>query len=129
MATPDSDTRLRVCDSTAWRAGGKRLLLRLAEPPDSRCRSETSPPRCPTLELLGAPLTWSWAADSLDPMATSNGVSAGFRVRAHPHLYEINTRTWLEQLSAQHKQIITLADVPDPEWDALAKLGFNVIWL
>jgi hypothetical protein len=62
-------------------------------------------------------------------MATSNGVSAGFRVRAHPHLYEINTRTWLEQLSAQHKQIITLADVPDPEWDALAKLGFNIIWL
>ncbi len=93
------------------------------------CRSETSPPRCSALELLWAPLTWAWAADSLGPMATSNGVSAGFRVRAHPHLYEINTRTWLEQLSAQHKQIITLADVPDPEWDALAKLGFNVIWL
>ena len=93
------------------------------------CRSETSPPRCSALELLWAPLTWAWAADSLGPMATSNGVSAGFRVRAHPHLYEINTRTWLERLSAQHKQNITLADVPDPEWDALAKLGFNVIWL
>jgi hypothetical protein len=62
-------------------------------------------------------------------MAISNGVSAGFRVPSHPHLYEINTRTWLEQLSARQKRNITLADVPDAEWDALANLGFNIIWL
>jgi hypothetical protein len=62
-------------------------------------------------------------------MAISNGVSAGFCARSHPHLYEINTRTWLEQLSARQKKLITLADVPDAEWDALAKLGFNIVWL
>src|SRR5260370_3280320 len=62
-------------------------------------------------------------------MAISNGVSAGFRVPSHPHLYEINTRTWLEQLSARQKKNITLADVPDAEWDSLAQLDFNIIWL
>src|ERR1700733_8204867 len=48
---------------------------------------------------------------------------------SHPHLYEINTWTWLEQLSGRLKKNITLADVPDSEWDALATQGFNIIWL
>jgi Alpha amylase, catalytic domain len=52
-----------------------------------------------------------------------------FQLRPHPHLYEINTWTWLEQLSARLGKNITLADVPDSEWDALAKLGFDIIWL
>jgi hypothetical protein len=52
-----------------------------------------------------------------------------FRPRPHPHLYEINTWTWLEQLSARLKKNITLADVPDSEWDALATQGFDIIWL
>ncbi len=49
--------------------------------------------------------------------------------RSHPHLYEINTWTWLEQLSARLKKNITLADVPDSEWDALASQGFQIVWL
>jgi hypothetical protein len=52
-----------------------------------------------------------------------------FPPRSHPHLYEINTWTWLEQLSARLKKNITLADVPDSEWDALATQGFDIIWL
>jgi hypothetical protein len=52
-----------------------------------------------------------------------------FPLRSHPHLYEINTWTWLEQLSARLKKNITLAEVPDSEWDALATQGFNIIWL
>jgi hypothetical protein len=48
---------------------------------------------------------------------------------SHPHLYEINAWTWLEQLSARLKKNITLADVPDSEWEALANAGFNIIWL
>lgn len=62
-------------------------------------------------------------------MAPSNAASAGFHIRSHPHLYEINTWAWLEELSAQQKKNITLANVPDSKWDALAKLGFNIIWL
>jgi hypothetical protein len=50
-------------------------------------------------------------------------------MRPHPHLYEINTWSWLEQLSARLGRTITLAGVPVAEWDALAQLGFDVIWL
>lgn len=50
-------------------------------------------------------------------------------LRPHPHLYEINTWAWLETLSARLQRTIKLADVPDSEWDALARRGFDVIWL
>lgn len=56
--------------------------------------------------------------------------SAGpFPLRPHPHLYEINTWAWLEKLSARAGRVIKLEDVPDSEWDALARLGFDIIWL
>jgi len=51
------------------------------------------------------------------------------RLRAHPHLYEIDTWAWLEKLSAQAGRTIKLADVADSEWDALAASGFDIIWL
>lgn len=50
-------------------------------------------------------------------------------LRTHPHLYEINTWTWLEDLSANAGQRITLAEVPDAEWDRIARDGFDIVWL
>ena len=41
----------------------------------------------------------------------------------HPFLYEINTWVWLEELG------VGLADVPSAEWDAIAALGFDAVWL
>ncbi|HKQ85602.1 MAG TPA: alpha-amylase family glycosyl hydrolase [Candidatus Acidoferrales bacterium] len=52
-----------------------------------------------------------------------------FPLRRHPHLYEINTYAWLEALSAKLGRSIRLADVPDSEWDAIARMGFDVVWL
>ena len=52
-----------------------------------------------------------------------------FPLRAHPHLYEINTWAWLEKLSARLGRLITLADVPDAEWDGFARIGFDIVWL
>ena len=52
-----------------------------------------------------------------------------FVFRNHPHLYQINTWAWLEELSAKLARPIALAGVPDSEWDALAAQGFNIIWL
>jgi hypothetical protein len=52
-----------------------------------------------------------------------------FPLRAHPHLYEINTWAWLEKLSAKLGRTITLAEVPDAEWDSLQRLGFDIVWL
>jgi hypothetical protein len=61
------------------------------------------------------------------PRATK--IAKPFALRPHPHLYEINTWAWLEKLSARLGRRITLADVPDSEWDALARLGFDIVWL
>ena len=55
--------------------------------------------------------------------------SSPFTIRTHPHLYEINTWEWLEELSVRLGRRITLAEVPDKEWDSIARLGFNIVWL
>ena len=47
----------------------------------------------------------------------------------HPSIYEINTWVWLGELTHTEGRTVTLASVPDREWDALAQLGFDVIWL
>ncbi len=55
--------------------------------------------------------------------------SLQFSLRPQPHLYEINAWAWLEQLSDRLGRNINLSDVPDSEWDALAQLGFDAVWL
>jgi len=52
-----------------------------------------------------------------------------FSYRAHPHLYEINTWVWLEELSAKYDHYLRLQEVPDEEWDRLASLGFDFVYL
>ena len=52
-----------------------------------------------------------------------------FPLRKNPHLYEVNTWAWLENLSRHAGETLSLDGVPDSEWDNLARCGFNVIWL
>jgi hypothetical protein len=66
---------------------------------------------------------------SLPQMARFTTSRSRFPIRTNPHLYEINTWAWLETLSARLGRPITLAEVPDSEWDSLAQLGFNIVWL
>jgi hypothetical protein len=47
----------------------------------------------------------------------------------HPIIYEINTWVWLDELSRRKGRPITLATVPAEEWDALAFLPFDAVWL
>jgi hypothetical protein len=47
----------------------------------------------------------------------------------HPFIYEINTWVWLEELRERAGTSIDLADVPAEEWDAIARLGFDAVWL
>ncbi len=47
----------------------------------------------------------------------------------YPLVYEINTRCWLRELSAQHRQSITLGAVPDSEFKRWQELGFTHLWL
>jgi hypothetical protein len=46
-----------------------------------------------------------------------------------PFIYEINTWVWLSSLSHTYGRSISLADVPSNEWDALANLGVDAVWL
>jgi hypothetical protein len=48
---------------------------------------------------------------------------------AYPLLYEINTRCWLRALTDQQGRRVTLADVPDAEFDSWQQSGFTHIWL
>ena len=47
-----------------------------------------------------------------------------------PVIYEINTWVWLNSLS-QHdrRHTITLNSVPEKQWDAIAALGVDAVWL
>jgi Alpha amylase, catalytic domain len=48
---------------------------------------------------------------------------------ARPVIYEINTWVWLNDLSRQNKRVITLDTVPVEQWDAIASLGVDAVWL
>ena len=48
---------------------------------------------------------------------------------AHPFVYEINTWVWLDELSRRVGTIVDLGSVPDAEWEAIASLGFDAVWL
>jgi hypothetical protein len=47
----------------------------------------------------------------------------------NPLIYEINTWVWLAELAHRHGRAVTLADVPDVEWETLAGLGLDAVWL
>lgn len=47
----------------------------------------------------------------------------------YPVIYEINTWVWLNELSRRHRRTISLANIPDHEWDALIPLGMDAVWL
>lgn len=50
-------------------------------------------------------------------------------MRTHPHLYEISAWPWLDRLSRRRDRIVTLANVPDEEWDRIANDGFDIVYL
>jgi glycosidase len=47
----------------------------------------------------------------------------------YPSLYEINTRVWLSELPSKHGESVDLGSVTEAEWDAIAALGFDAVWL
>jgi hypothetical protein len=48
---------------------------------------------------------------------------------ARPTVYEINTAVWLERLGRERGHRLTLDEVHEPEWDALAALPVDAVWL
>ena len=46
-----------------------------------------------------------------------------------PIIYEFNTWVWLHELSEKYNRLITLGSVPQQEWDSIASLGVDAVWL
>lgn len=46
-----------------------------------------------------------------------------------PVIYEINTLVWLHELSIQYQRPVTLDNVAAEQWDALAALNIDAVWL
>jgi hypothetical protein len=46
-----------------------------------------------------------------------------------PVIYEISTWAWLYELSRRYRRPISLGNVPAPEWDAIASLEVDAVWL
>ena len=51
------------------------------------------------------------------------------RVRAGATIYEINTAAWLQRLGVRYGRPVGLGEVPGSEWDALAGLPVDAVWL
>jgi hypothetical protein len=51
------------------------------------------------------------------------------RLPPRPVVYEINTICWLAGLSRRAGAAVTLGSVPEADWDALAALGVDAVWL
>jgi glycosidase len=47
----------------------------------------------------------------------------------NPIIYEINTWVWLHELSQKNKRRMTLATVPEKEWNSIADLKIDAVWL
>ncbi len=50
-------------------------------------------------------------------------------MRCHPHLYEVNALLFIRRLSEKYHRTLTLATVPEEEWQLLRHRGFDLIWL
>jgi hypothetical protein len=50
-------------------------------------------------------------------------------MRRHPHLYEINACLFLRRMSQKYGRALTLATIPEEEWQELKRLGFDLVWL
>jgi hypothetical protein len=46
----------------------------------------------------------------------------------YPTLYEINTWVWLSELGVKTGKPVDLGSVPEAEWDAMARFGFDAVW-
>jgi glycosidase len=47
----------------------------------------------------------------------------------HPFVYELDTWVWLDELGRRNGGSTALGDVPAAEWDTIAALGFDAVWL
>ena len=83
----------------------------------------------PAAPVLGTAITSRGSA----PLSSSTGSEVGVTPRSRwprfPSIYEINTWVWLAELAGKTGTRIDLGAVPPDEWDRLAAMGFDAVWL
>ncbi|MGH9327376.1 MAG: alpha-amylase family glycosyl hydrolase [Terriglobia bacterium] len=62
-------------------------------------------------------------------MGKTPALQATSLFRTHPHLYEINTWAWIEEITRRYDRPVCLGSVPEEEWDKFKQMGFDAIWL
>ncbi len=50
-------------------------------------------------------------------------------MRRHPHLFEANAFVLVRRLSEKYNKALTLATIPQKEWQKLAGQGFDMVWI
>ncbi len=50
-------------------------------------------------------------------------------MRRYPYLYEVNACIFVKRMSQKYGQSLTLATVPDEEWQVFSRRGFDSVWL
>ena len=77
---------------------------------------------------MGGGLTWDVGVSV--PIVFVKGIPAvRQKIRRHPHLYEANARIFLKRISERYGRELTLAAIPDEEWQVLDRRGFDLVWL
>lgn len=62
-------------------------------------------------------------------MAQGRKLPLSGRWPKEPLIYEVNTMAWLWELSQKWNRRITLANVPEEEWDRFWRMGTDAVWL
>jgi glycosidase len=62
-------------------------------------------------------------------MATKKMAPLNLRGKAHPLIYEVNTRVLLNELGKQKGKAVTLGSVPERVLDDWREMGFDAVWL
>ena len=50
-------------------------------------------------------------------------------MRCNPHLYEANACLFLRRMSEKYNRPISLANIPEDEWELFSHLGIDLVWL
>jgi len=50
-------------------------------------------------------------------------------MRRYPHLYEVNASLFIRRMSQKYGRTLTLATVPEEEWQVIARRGFDLVWI
>ncbi len=107
------------------------LSQEVATPPQEAAPAqETIAPPRPEIALPQETALQQQKIASKQQSSANEGTDEGSMTwRKRPMIYEIPTWVWLDEMRVKHGAGVTLGTIPDAEWDALAELEIDAVWL